>query len=85
MAGMKEEAIGRSISWLAALFVATASEFFPKLGMLVATLVVPQGLHSTHATAYLALAMFLNFAIIFAATFAALRYFLGRPGTPEVS
>jgi C4-dicarboxylate transporter len=75
---MNEQALGRVIPWLAALFIGMASEFFPIVGMLAAALVFPQGIHSAHAVAYLALAMSLNFAIFFTATFHIFRFFIRR-------
>jgi hypothetical protein len=78
MAGMNEQALGRIIPWLAALFIGIASEFFPIVGMLAAALVFPQGIHSGHGDAYLALAMFLNFAVLFIATLYTFRFFIRR-------
>jgi hypothetical protein len=78
MAGMNEQKLGRVIPWVAALFIGIASEFFPILGMLAAALVFPQGIHSDHAYAYLALAMSLNFAIFFTSTFYVFRFFIRR-------
>ena len=45
--------------------MATASEFFPIVGLLAAALVFPQGVHSAHPIAYFVLAMSLNFALFF--------------------
>ena len=78
MAGMNEQALGRGIPWVAALFIGIASEFFPIVGMLAAALVFPQSIHSDHAYAYLALAMSLNFAVFFTATFYIFRFFIRR-------
>ena len=75
---MKERTLGIAIAWVAALFVGVASEFYPILGMLAAALVFPQGIHSGHGTAYLVLAMLLNFVIFFAITLYVFRYFLRR-------
>ncbi len=75
---MTERTLGTIIAWIAALFVATATEFFPIVGMLAAALVFPQGIHSDHATAYLVFAMVLNFAIFFSATFGIVRYVTRR-------
>ena len=75
---MNEQALGRIIPWVAALFIGIASEFFPIVGMLAAALVFPQGIHSGHANAYLALAMSLNFAVFFTATFYTFRFFIRR-------
>jgi len=75
---MNEQALGRGIPWMAALFIGIASEFFPIVGMLAAALVFPQSIHSDHAYAYLALAMSLNFAVFFTATFYIFRFFIRR-------
>lgn len=71
---MTERTLGLIIAWVAEVFVAIASEFFPIVGVLAVPLVFPQGIHSDHATVYLFLAMFLNFAILFAITFGIARY-----------
>jgi hypothetical protein len=78
MSGMTKKTLGKVSVWVAALLIATASEFFPVVGFFAAALVFPQGIHSDHATAYLVLAMILNFAIFFAATFSLLRLFVHR-------
>lgn len=54
---------------LIALLVALVSEIRPVPGLLGAALVFPQGAESDHALAYLALAILLNFAIVFASTY----------------
>ena len=82
MDDMSEKTLGRIITWIASLFIATASEFFPIPGMLAAALVFPQGIHSGHATAYLVLAMLLNFAIFFTITFLISRFFVRRLENP---
>jgi hypothetical protein len=74
MAGMNEQALGRVIPWVAALFIGIASEFFPIVGMLAAALVFPQGIHSGHAYA----SMSLNFAVFFTATLYIFRFFIRR-------
>jgi hypothetical protein len=73
-----EERLGTIIVWVAALFVGAVSEFFPVPGLLAAALVFPTGIHSGHGTAYLVLALILNFALFFGATFWAMRFFLRR-------
>src|SRR5579862_7456387 len=78
MAGMNEQTLGRVISWVAALFIGTASEFFPIPGLLAAALVFPEGIHSDHSVAYLVLAMFLNFFLFFIPTFYLFRFFITK-------
>ena len=80
---MKEKTLWKVSGFAAALFVAIASEFFPVVGLLAAALVFPEGIHSDHATAYLVLAMSLNFAIFFMATYGLFRFFMRRSISSE--
>lgn len=75
---MDEAKLVRIIVWVAALFVAAASEFFPMLGLLAAAVVFPEGIRSYHPDGYIALALILNFLIFFAATFLILSFFSRR-------
>ena len=75
---MTEQTLRRFIPWLAAIFIGAASEFYPIVGMFAAALVFPEGIHSGHGTAYLVLAIVLNFAIISAATFLIFKFITRR-------
>jgi hypothetical protein len=59
---------------IVASIVALASDFLPVPGLLAAALVFPQGIHSDHGFAYLALALVINFAIFFIPTFVLFRF-----------
>jgi hypothetical protein len=52
-----------------ALLVGFASYFVPIPGLFGAALIFPEGVHSSHGFAYLILALVLNFALFFAATY----------------
>jgi len=73
---MKETTLARIAIWIAALFVAVVSEFFPMVGFYASALFFPQGFHSDHGDAFFILALVFNFVIFFAATFFILRFFL---------
>jgi hypothetical protein len=75
---MSEKALRLVVALVGACFVGAVSEFFPVPGMLAAALVFPQGVHSDHATAYLVLAICLNFAMFFAATYFVIRFFTAK-------
>jgi arginine exporter protein ArgO len=55
-----------------------ASDFLPVPGLLAAALVFPQGIHSDHSFAYLALALLINFALFFIPTFVLFRFIRQR-------
>jgi len=57
-----------------AFLVGLVSELMPIPGLLAAAIVFPQGIHSDHGIAYLVLAVCLNFALFFAASY----YVFGR-------
>jgi len=82
---MNEKTLGRMITWVAALSVAAISEFFPMVGLLAAALVFPEGIESGHGTAYLALAMVLNFALYFTITSFLIRYLRRRFESSKVA
>ena len=52
-----------------ALLIAIGSEFLPVPGLLGAAMVFPQGIESDHGIAYLVLALCLNFAVFFGASY----------------
>jgi hypothetical protein len=59
----------KNLRLIVASVVGLASDFRPVPGMLGAALVVPQGIESDHGLAYLVLALGLNFALFFGATY----------------
>lgn len=66
----------RMLKWIVAAVVGLASDFMPIFGMLGAAVVFPQGAEGDHGFAYLALALVLNFALIFALTYWIIGLFL---------
>lgn len=63
---------------LTALGVSLVSEIRPVPGLLGAALVFPQGIEGDHGYSYLALAMVMNFAVFFAATYFIVGLFIRR-------
>jgi hypothetical protein len=61
---------------MVAVAVGLLSDFMPIFGMLGAALVFPQGAEGDHGFAYLALALVLNFVLLFAATYWVIGLFL---------
>jgi hypothetical protein len=62
-----------------ATVVGLVSEFMPIPGMLAAALVFPEGIEGDHGGLYLALAVALNFAFFYTATY----YLFGRFRSPR--
>jgi hypothetical protein len=61
--------------------VGLVSEFLPIPGLLGAALVFPEGIEGDHGGLYLALAVALNFAFFYTATY----YLFGRFSKPKIS
>jgi hypothetical protein len=77
---MTESKLARITVWIAALFVALVSEFFPIAGLLA----FPEGFHSGGRNAFLVVVLCLNFAIFFASTFFLFRFLLRKTIRPEI-